>query len=150
MMSLNSFFTITVSDNSDENDETNHNKIGRNQVDTRKRARTNPERETRNAKQQGTGNNLLGPDSEATMSSELATVVPGTPGKGLGRNPTLSTDEHDEVRKDPERTDKTRKHFVECPRPKEARQTQSNADGDDRQADNADAERRNQYKASPF
>ena len=45
------------------------------------------------------------------MSIELATVVPDTSGKGLGCNPTLSTDKHDEVRKDPERSDKTRKHF---------------------------------------
>ena len=67
--------------------------------------------QTRSAKQQGTGNDLLGPDSKATMSTELVTVVPDTPEKGLGRNPTLSTDEHDEVRKDPERTDKTRKYF---------------------------------------
>jgi hypothetical protein len=66
----------------------------------------------RSAKQKGTGNDLLGPDSEATMSTELATVVPDTPGKSLGRNPTLlSTDKHDEVRKDPETTDNTRKHF---------------------------------------
>ena len=36
MTNLSSFFTITVSDDSDNN-ETNHNKIGRNQVDTRKR-----------------------------------------------------------------------------------------------------------------
>ena len=48
-----------------------------------------------------------------SIGSELATVVPDTSGKGLGCNPTLSTDKHDEVRKDPERTDKTRKHFVE-------------------------------------
>ena len=66
------------------------------------------------------------------MSTELATVVPDTSGKGLGCNPTLSTDKHDKVRKDPERTDKTRKYFVACPRSKEARQTQSNTD-DDRQ-----------------
>ena len=46
------------------------------------------------------------------MSTELATVVPDTSGKGLGCNPTLSTDKHeDKVRKDPERTDKTRKYF---------------------------------------
>ena len=45
------------------------------------------------------------------MSIELATVVPDTSGKGLGCNPTLITDKHDEVRRDPERTDKTRKHF---------------------------------------
>jgi hypothetical protein len=37
MTSLKSFFTVTVSDDSDDNNETNHNKIGRNQVDTRKR-----------------------------------------------------------------------------------------------------------------
>ena len=46
------------------------------------------------------------------MSTELATVVPDTSGKGLGCNPTLSTDKHDKVRKDPERTDKTRKYFA--------------------------------------
>jgi hypothetical protein len=46
-----------------------------------------------------------------SIGSELATVVPDTSGKGLGCNPTLSTDKHDEVRRDPERTDKTRKHF---------------------------------------
>jgi len=120
---------MSLLDDSDDNDETNHNKIGRNQVDTRKRAQKPG---TRSAKPQGTGNDLLGPDSEATMSTELATVVPDTSGKGLGCNPTLSTDNHDEVRRDPERTDKTRKHFVACPRSKEARQTQSNTD-DDRQ-----------------
>jgi hypothetical protein len=46
------------------------------------------------------------------MSTELATVVPDTSGKGLGCNPTLNTDKHNKVRKDPERTDKTRKYFV--------------------------------------
>jgi hypothetical protein len=37
MTSLKSLFTVTVADNSDDNNKTNHTKIGRNQVDTRKR-----------------------------------------------------------------------------------------------------------------
>ena len=37
MTSLKSLFTVTVADNLDDNNKTNHTKIGRNQVDTRKR-----------------------------------------------------------------------------------------------------------------
>ncbi len=45
MTSLDSFFTMTVSDDSDKNGGETRLQNGRNQVDTRKRARTNPKRE---------------------------------------------------------------------------------------------------------
>ena len=45
MTSLDSFFTKTVSDDSDKNGGETRLQNGRNQVDTRKRARTNPKRE---------------------------------------------------------------------------------------------------------
>ena len=51
MTSLDSFFTVTVSDDSDENDEETRLQNGRNQVDTRDRARTNPEREARSSRE---------------------------------------------------------------------------------------------------
>ena len=107
--------------------------------------------QTRNAKREAAGNRERSRTRfRGHYVTELATIVPDTPEKGLGRNPTLSTDEHNGVRKDPERTDKTRKYFVVCPRPKEAGRTQQPNADDDRQADDADAERRNQYKTTPF
>jgi hypothetical protein len=51
MTSLDSFFTVTVSDNSDENDEELRHQNGQNQVDTRKRARKNPEHEERSSRE---------------------------------------------------------------------------------------------------
>ena len=51
MTILDSFSTVTVSDNSDENDEEIRLQNGRNQVDTRERARTNPEREARSSRE---------------------------------------------------------------------------------------------------
>ncbi len=51
MTSLDSFFTVTISDDSDENDEEIRLQNGRNQVDTRERARTNPEREARSSRE---------------------------------------------------------------------------------------------------
>jgi hypothetical protein len=51
MTSLDSFFTVTISDNSDENDEEPRLQIGRNQVDTRERGRTNPERQARSGRE---------------------------------------------------------------------------------------------------
>ena len=54
MTSLGSFFTVTVSDDSDENDEETRTQNGRNQVDTRRRARTNPEREARSCRERQT------------------------------------------------------------------------------------------------
>jgi hypothetical protein len=47
MTSIDLFFTVTISDDSDKNDENLQLQIGRNQVDTRERARTNPERQAR-------------------------------------------------------------------------------------------------------
>jgi hypothetical protein len=47
MMSIDSFFTVTISDDSDENEEEPQLQIGRNQVDTRE--------QTRNAKREAAG-----------------------------------------------------------------------------------------------
>jgi hypothetical protein len=51
MKSQDSFFTVTILDDSDENDEDTRLQNGRNQVDTRKRARTNPERKARSSRE---------------------------------------------------------------------------------------------------
>jgi hypothetical protein len=50
MTSVDSFFTVTISDDLDENNEEQRPQIGRNQVDTRERARTNPERQARSGR----------------------------------------------------------------------------------------------------
>jgi hypothetical protein len=49
--SLDSFFTVTILDNSDENDEETRLQNGRNQVERRERARTNPERKARSSRE---------------------------------------------------------------------------------------------------
>ena len=51
MTSLDSFFTVTISDDSDKNNEEQRLKIGRNQVNTRERARTNPERQAQSSRE---------------------------------------------------------------------------------------------------
>jgi hypothetical protein len=86
MTSLDSFFTITISDDSDEHEESTQNQNGRNQVDIRKRARTNPERKARSDREQG--NALLGPDSEATKSSRVSYSRMGPAGRtvSIGRH----------------------------------------------------------------
>ena len=50
MTSIDSFFTVTISEDSDEIDEEPRLQIGQNQVDTRERARTNPEHQARSGR----------------------------------------------------------------------------------------------------
>jgi hypothetical protein len=51
MTSLDSFFTVTISDDSDENDEETRLQNGQNQVDTQERARTNPKRQAQSSRE---------------------------------------------------------------------------------------------------